>query len=186
MGSVLSNLAQSNPYVVRPNPVQSGLVCCCWNPDLSVNRGLWIPGSRTLTRHRSTPWRSSWRILHKACPPPTGGQRRVMHLQSKEKKMRLFLSLQLLPSCPWLNTEVILYLIWMNNQRCPSVELLDLFGSHQLSHAHRLPAILIVPQHRVQSRQQRSDVPLLPFDPVQNLHVTINKPFWYRNATNAV
>lgn len=64
----------------------------------------------------------------------------------------------------------------MNNQRCPSVELLHLFGSHQLSHAHRLPAVLVVPQHRVQSRQQCSDVPLLPFDPVQNLHATINKP----------
>lgn len=170
VGSVLSNLARSKPCEAGPNPVQSSLVCCCWDPDLSVKRGLWIPGSQTLTRHRSTPWRSSWRILHKACPPPAGGQRRVI------MKRKCAFPLQLVSPCPWLNAKVILYLIWVNNQRCPSVELLHLFGSHQISHAHGLPAVLVLPQHRVQSRQQRSDVSLLPVDPVQNLHVTINKP----------
>lgn len=57
----------------------------------------------------------------------------------------------------------------MDNQDSLSVVLLHLVRRHQVSHAHRLPARFAVPQHRVQSWQQRSDVSLLPFNPVQDL-----------------
>lgn len=64
---------------------------------------------------------------------------------------------------------IILYLIWMDHQHRLSVVLLHLVGRHQVGHAHRLPAGLPLPQHRVQGRQQRSDVSLLPLNPVQDL-----------------
>lgn len=48
-----------SPTFVGPNPVQSDRVCSSWDPDLSIRRVLWIPGSQTLTRHHSIPWRSS-------------------------------------------------------------------------------------------------------------------------------
>lgn len=66
------------------------------------------------------------------------------------------------------------YLVWVDDQRRPSVELLHLIVRHQVGHAHGLPALLVLPQHRVQSRQQRSDVSLLPLDPVQDLNGTSN------------
>lgn len=80
----------------------------------------------------------------------------------------------------------LLYLIWMDNQHSLPVELLHLVRGHQVSHAHRLPAGLPLPQHRVKSGQQRPDVPLLPLDPVQDLqHDNKNKPLpLYQENTN--
>lgn len=57
----------------------------------------------------------------------------------------------------------------MDHQHSFPVVFLHLIRRHQLRHAHGLPAGLAVPQHRVHRRHQRSDVSLLPFDPVQDL-----------------
>ena len=71
------------------------------------------------------------------------------------------------------------YLIWMDNQHSLSVELLHLVGCHQVGHAHRLPAGFTLPQHRVQGRQQRSDVSLLPLNPVQDLQYDSKTNLYY-------
>lgn len=63
----------------------------------------------------------------------------------------------------------------MDDQRRPSVELLHLVVGDQVGHADGLPALLVLPQHRVQGGQQRPDVPLLPLDPVQDLHGTSSR-----------
>lgn len=78
------------------------------------------------------------------------------------------------------------YLVRVDNQRRPPVELLHLLGRHKVSHAHGLPALLVLPQHCVQSGQQCSDVSLLPLDPVQDLHRTTDTlgPSSYKWSTS--
>lgn len=61
------------------------------------------------------------------------------------------------------------HLIWVDDQNSFAVDLLDLFWSNQVSHTHRLPARLSLPQHSMHGGQQSTDVTLLPLDPVQNL-----------------
>uniref|UniRef100_A0A8C4IMV7 Uncharacterized protein n=1 Tax=Dicentrarchus labrax TaxID=13489 RepID=A0A8C4IMV7_DICLA len=61
------------------------------------------------------------------------------------------------------------HLIWVDDQDSFAVDLLDLFRSNQVSHAHRLPARLSLPQHSMHGGQQSTDVTLLPLNPVQNL-----------------
>lgn len=60
-------------------------------------------------------------------------------------------------------------LIWVDDQDCFAVDLLDLFWSNQVSHAHRPPARLSLPQHSMHGGQQSTDVTLFPLNPVQNL-----------------
>lgn len=61
------------------------------------------------------------------------------------------------------------HLIWVDDQDCFAVNLLDLFWSDQVRHAHGLPARLPFPQNSMHGGQQSTDVTLLPLDPVQNL-----------------
>lgn len=61
------------------------------------------------------------------------------------------------------------HLIWVDDQDCFAVDLLDLLWSNQVSHAHGFPARLSFPQHGMHGGQQGTNVTLLPLDPVQNL-----------------
>lgn len=61
------------------------------------------------------------------------------------------------------------HLIGVDDQHCFAVHLLDLFWCDQVSHAHRLPACLSLPQDCVHGGQQSTDVAFFPLDPVQDL-----------------
>lgn len=61
------------------------------------------------------------------------------------------------------------HLIWVDDQDRFAVDLLDLLRSDQVSHPHRLPAGLSLPQHSMHGGQEGSDVTLLPLNPVKNL-----------------
>lgn len=65
------------------------------------------------------------------------------------------------------------YLIRMHYQHCTAVLLLHLLWSHQVSHTHRCPAALPIPQYCVQSGQQCTNIPLFAFNPVQKLQTSM-------------
>lgn len=70
----------------------------------------------------------------------------------------------------WIQNISIPHLIRVDYKDCFAVHLLDLFWCDQVGHAHRFPARFSLPQDRMHSGQQSTDVTLLPLNPVQNLH----------------
>lgn len=61
------------------------------------------------------------------------------------------------------------YLVWVHNKHSLPVDLLHLIRCDQICHVNGFPAGLSLPQDRVQRGEQRSDVPLLPLDPIEDL-----------------
>ncbi len=61
------------------------------------------------------------------------------------------------------------YLVRVHNKHSLPVDLLHLIRCDQICHVDGFPAGLSLPQDRVQCGEQRSDVPLLPLDPIEDL-----------------
>lgn len=57
-----------------------------------VRRGLLSPGSQTLTRHHSAPWKSFWHTVRRVVLPPSGNSKNVhinYRASSKNRKLAI-------------------------------------------------------------------------------------------------